>query len=380
MQVAWFTDTWLPNRDGVVNSLLTFKNELEKRGHLVHLFVPGEKDIEEDNIYTYKSKPFKRYPNYRIPSFLSLFSSRTAKIIREIEPDIIHSHSPGIIGIHAVIASFKYSIPLIFTYHTFIEDSIYFVSDSILFQQISKKLLSVWLRWYLRRCSAFIVPSKAAYEEIKQKLITKEAHIIPTGINVERFANGNGRIVRKKLRKEGKIILHVGRIVKEKNLDMLVKVAPILCKSYPDITFLIVGEGPARSYLEKLIKEKGLEKYFFFTGFVKDEELPNYYASADVFVFPSTYETQGIVALEAMAAGLPVVAARCRALPDLIEDEKNGFLFSPNDAQECAKKICMAFESEEIKKEGKRTAEMYSVEKCAEKLLSVYRRVYEDSL
>ncbi len=380
MEVAWFTDTWLPNRDGVVNSLLTFKNELEKRGHIVHLFVPGEEAGEKGNIYTYKSKPFAKYQNYRIPSFFSLFSSRTAKIIGDIKPDIIHSHSPGILGTHAVIASFKYSIPLIFTYHTFIEDSIYFISDSILFQQISKRLLLTWLRWYLRRCNAFIVPSKATYEEIKHNLKKKEVHIIPTGINVERFVHGNGRRIRKKLGKDGKIVLHVGRIVKEKNLDILVKVVPLLRKTYPDITFLIVGEGPARQELEALVKKKGVENYFLFTGFISDEELPDYYASADIFVFPSTYETQGIVALEAMAAGVPVVASRYRALPDLIEDGKNGFLFSPSSAEELTEKMCMAFENEKIREEGRKTAEEYSVEKCTEKLLSLYRRVHEHSL
>jgi len=379
MEVAWFTDTWLPNRDGVVNSLLTFKDELEKRGHTVHIFVPGEKDGEDGNIYIYKSKPFKGYPNYRISSISSLFSPRTAKIIGKIKPDIIHSHSPGIIGTHAVTASFKYSIPLIFTYHTFIEDSVYFLSNSILFQKISKRLITVWLRWYFRRCDAIIIPSNAAYEEIKQKFPGIEADIIPTGINVERFSNGNGNLIRKKFGMEGKIILHVGRIVKEKNLELLIEIAPLLCKKYP-ITFLIVGEGPARPHLKALVKEKGLEKYFIFTGFVKDEELPDYYASADVFIFPSTYETQGIVALEAMAAGLPVVAARCRALPELIEDGKNGFLFDPDDAQECVEKICMAFEDDDVRREGRKTAEKYSVGKCTEKLLSLYRRVYENSL
>lgn len=380
MKIAWFTDTWLPTRDGVVNSLLTFQDELEKKGHVVHLFVPGERNTKKDNIYSYRSKPFSKYQNYRIPPLLSLFSSRTTKIISDIKPDIIHSHSPGVLGTHAVIASFKHSIPLIFTYHTFIGDSVYFISDSILVQQILKKLLSIWLRWYVRRCHAFILPSNAVYKEIGQHLTQREAHVIPTGINVQRFTRGNGHRVRKKYGKNGKIVIHVGRIVKEKNLDILVDVVPLIRNAHPDITFLIVGEGPARMELEALVKKKNVEDFFRFTGFIPDEELPDYYAAADVFAFPSTYETQGIVALEAMAAGVPVVASRYRALPDLIVDGRNGFLFSPGNTEELATKLCMAFESEKIQKEGRKTAEEYSVEKCAEKLLSLYTRIHEHSL
>lgn len=380
MKVAWFTDTWLPTRDGVVNSLLTFRDELEKKGHAVYLFVPGEHDCNKDNIYSYKSKPFSKYPNYRISSPLSLFSSRTANIIGDLKPDIIHSHSPGLLGTHAVIASFKYSIPLIFTYHTFIEDSVYFISDSMFLQQILKKLLSIWLRWYLRRCHAFILPSNAAYKELGQHLTQKEAYIIPTGINIQRFTHGNGQRVRRKYGKDGKIVLHVGRIVKEKNLDILVDVIPLIRNTHPHTTFLIVGEGPARMDLETLVKKKNVEDFFLFTGFVADDELPDYYAAADVFAFPSTYETQGIVALEAMAAGVPVIASRYRALPDLIVDGYNGFLFSPRNAEEFATKLCMAFGNEKVRREGRKTAEEYSVKKCTEKLLSLYTRIHEHSL
>ncbi|MBC7080648.1 MAG: glycosyltransferase [Thermoplasmatales archaeon] len=370
MKIAWFTDTWLPTRDGVVTSLLAFKKEIEKKGNEVYIFAPGKENCENDNVFYYKSRPFKKYENYRFVSFPSFFSKRTERIIEKIKPGIIHSHSPGFMGVHALIASYKKEIPLFFTYHTFIDDSAYLIIRDKNFQNFAKKLLYQWLRYYMKRCSCIIAPSNYTARYINEKIIEKNIEVIPTGIDLKRFETKKNRSGIKK--EDGnKIILHVGRIVKEKNIDLIIESAPYILKKI-DAIFLIVGEGPARKEYEEKVKEKGLQNSFIFTGFVDDEKLLHYYASSDVFVFPSIYETQGIVALEAMASGLPVVAARAKALPDFIRDGENGYLFDPQNVKEFAEKVIKAIEDKKIAERGMEYVKNFSIEKMAEKLVSLY--------
>jgi len=369
MEIAWFTDTWLPNRDGVVTSLLAFKKVLERKGHIIYIFAPGEKNEERENLFLYKAKTFKPYPQYKFPSILSIFSPRTKRIIRKIQPDVIHSHTPGIMGIHAILASHAIDMPLFFTFHTFIDDSVYLLFKSGKLQNITKKFIYRWLRWYCGNCSCIIAPSNYAAKRLTG-ICKKDVKILPTGIELERFEKADGKKIRERWQGK-KIILHVGRIVKEKNIEILIEAAPYILSKI-DAIFVITGDGPYKTTLQKMAKKKGLEEHFVFTGFVSDEELSSYYKAADVFAFPSTYETQGIVAFEAMAAGVPVVAARAKALPDFIKDGENGFLASPYDAKEFAEKIITAIENKEIARKARDFVKEYSIEKMADRLVKIY--------
>jgi len=364
MEIAWFTDTWLPTRDGVVNSLLSFKKILEKE-HEIYIFAPGKKDGIEDNIIYFKARAFSKYPNYRIASPIKLFSKKVAKMVDEYGIEIIHSHSPGVIGTHAVIASHLNSIPLVFTFHTFLQDSVYFFSEGM--QDFARKLLEIWLRWYFRRCDAVIAPSRYVAKKLEE--YHEWVEVIPTGIDINRFKNGDGERIKE--RYGDKIVLYVGRIVKEKNIDLILKVAKMV-----DATFIIGGEGPYLNELKK--KAEGIENVVF-TGFIRDEELPDFYKAADVFAFPSTYETQGIVVLEAMAAGTPVVAANARATPEFIEEGKNGYLFEPANANDFAEKIVMAMEDDEMGRNAMEFVKKYSIENMAQKLVNFYDRVRSKS-
>ena len=360
MEIGWFTDTWLPTRDGVVNSLLSFKREMEGK-HNIYIFAPGEKNEIKENIIYFKSRAYPKYPNYRIASPLKLLSKKVAKIVDEYGIEIIHSHSPGIIGTHAVVSSYLNSLPLVFTYHTFLQDSVYFFSEGM--QDMSRRLLEMWLKWYFKRCNAVIAPSSYVANQLKK--YHEWVEVIPTGIDVERFKNGDGERIREKY--GDKIVLYVGRIVREKNIDLILKVAKSM-----DATFIIGGEGP---YLKELKeKAKGM-KNVLFTGFIPDNQLPDYYKAASVFAFPSTYETQGIVVLEAMAAATPVVAANARAIPEFVEDGKTGFLFEPGNARDFAEKISMAMEDESLSKNAEKFVERYSIKRMAEKMVDFYDRV-----
>ncbi|MFO8132887.1 MAG: glycosyltransferase [Thermoplasmatota archaeon] len=374
MDIAWFTDTWLPTRDGVVTSLQSFKKELEKRGHRVYLFAPGRENHDDldENIFYYKGRTFRGYPSYRVPPVRSLLTRRTERHIDRIQPDIVHSHGPAVMGVHAIKAARNCDAPLLFTYHTMLEDSLHFVTPSPSLQAVVGRLLRTWLRWYFHRCQGIVAPSRAAAEEIS-RYTDGSIEVVPTGIDLERFQQTDGKTVRQRHDLDGPVILHVGRIVQEKNLDLLIRAAPRILEERPDATFIIVGTGPYADVVQRHVEQQGLTEHFTFTGFVPDEALPDYYAAADVFAFPSTYETQGIVAVEAMATGTAVVAARARSLPELIQDGKTGFLFTPGDTKALADAILKALDAD-VAAAAKQTAERFSRERCTERLISYYER------
>lgn len=369
MKIAWFTDTWLPGRDGVVTSLTLFQRALEKKGHSVFIFAPGERNERDGNVIYYRAKTFAPYPDYRFPPLLSLFTRRTRKLVEEIHPDVIHSHSPGVMGIHAVMASHHCRIPLVFTYHTFVDESVYLLFKNETMQHLAQNLFYVWLRWYFRRCSALIAPSRYVAQRVEE-LGGENVHVVPTGIEVDAFGEGCGERICRQY-PEKKIILHVGRLVREKNIDLLIEAAPYVLEK-EDAVFILAGKGPAHDYFEQRVHERGLDGHFVFTGFVDESTLLDYYRAADVFAFPSTYETQGIVALEAMAAGVPVVAARAKALPEFIIDGENGYLADPADAREFAEKIIMAMNKGDVRERAGKFVQQYHIEKMAEKLVEVY--------
>lgn len=350
---------------------------MERRGHNIYIFAPGESDGREGNVFYYKSRTFPPYPQYKFPTPLSLFSRRTVRAIKKMNVDIIHSHSPGITGLHGRIAANKAGIPLFFTFHTFIDDSVYLLFRSKSLQNATKQFIYRWLRIYTHPCRCIIVPSPYVKRRLAEIIPNARFEIIPTGIDLKRFEGGDGRKIKEKF-PDKKIILHVGRVVREKNIELIIKAAPHILKKI-DAVFVIVGEGPHKNALEKMVKEKHLSPHFIFTGFVDDRELMDYYKAADVFAFPSKYETQGLVALEAMAAGVPVVAAREKALPDFIRDGENGYLADADDEVEFAEKIMRATEERDVMARARKFVMDYSIERMAEKLEEVYEK-YGDKM
>ena len=168
-----------------------------------------------------------------------------------------------------------------------------------------------------------------------------------------------------------KIILHVGRLVMEKNLDLLINEAHSIVNKQPNARFLIVGKGPSEEYYKNAVKMKGLEEYFIFTGFVDRKELPDYYAAADVLAFPSKFDTQGLVVLESMACGTPAVVPKKSAAEEIVDEGKNGYCFSePVDFRE---KILLAMENKKGMSESAREkAALYDKADMAKKLEELY--------
>ncbi len=396
MKLAYFTDTYLPNKDGVVVSILNFKNELEKRGNDVYIFCPEIPGGVYDNesVFAYSSTTFKPYPEYKVALFPYLADAK----LKELGVDIIHSHALASMGVAARRAVKKTGLPSVATFHTLVPMALHYLQKGKKKNGIDTAALELVLRvvatwatkryvsdvnaetlwdafkWFFKPFDAVVCPSKYTQEIMSDHGIDSE--VVPTGIDISRFNTSiDSSGFRKKFGLEKReVILHVGRLVVEKNFGHLIEAAPKIVKEIPNALFLVVGSGPAKPYFMRKIARKKLQKHFHFTGFLPDELLPEAYSSCSVLAFPSTFETQGLVALEAMACGKPVVCAANSAVSDVVHDGGNGRIFE-NEEDFGEKIIECIRKNKKYEKNARKTALKYSNKKCTTKLVKLYESI-----
>ncbi len=364
--------------DGVVNSVLSTKRALERRGHSVFVFAPADPNNghhAEPRTVFIRAKAFRHYPGYR----LAMFPGREMDQVRELGIDIIHSHGVGFVGMKALFAGWGANIPMVQTYHTVIQDALQFYSPIGLNLHLMERGLRAYLRWFLHRCARVVVPSRAILREIRTLAPrARLSDVIPTGVDPQRFhPDVDGLPIREQWGLNGNdVLLHVGRVAPEKNLPLAISAFGLLRKRNPEAKMLIVGRGPYLPRCYELVRRKGLQGDVIFTGFVPDDDLPRYYAAADAFVIPSKFETQGLVVLEALASGKPVAGANYRAIPEFVRDGVNGALFDPADVGGCADAMDRCLRGRDRMRDASRaTALAYGVERCATRLETLYDRL-----
>ncbi len=374
LKLAYFTETYLPNRDGVVSSILSFRKALEARRHSVYIFCSGtgkaRKENADPNVFYHNSTPFHPYPEYHI----ALFPFLSQKRVRTLGCELVHSHGMATMGLAALQISRTLKLPLVGSFHTLVPEAVHYVARGTTLKQLTKRIAWKYTQWYYNSCDATIAPSNQI-KEILEEHNFKNVHVIPNGVDVKKFnpKADKGKIRKKLGLEKNKIVLHVGRLVLEKNLDLLIDAAMLVLEEDPSCRFVITGKGPAEKYYESLVEARGLKDRFIFTGFVQDDELPNYYASADCLVFPSKFETQGLVALEAMACGTPVAGADCLGIKDALKNGWNGYLFNPDSVDDCADAVIKTIEKKKaFAKNTRATAMNFSIEQCTKKLEKLY--------
>jgi len=375
MRIAVFTDTYLPTVDGVVTSLLTTKRELERLGHEVVVFapqVPGNGCGRADDVVWVRAREFRHYPGYR----LAMFPGREVQIINELKPDLVHSHGIGFMGIKGMWSAWQCKRPLALTFHTMVMDAMTYYTPFRLNLDLLARGLRLYLRVFLHKCSAVVVPSFAILKELEGLAPhMRLTDVIPTGVDTTRFRpDVDGSWVRQRHGLDGhEVVLHVGRIAYEKDLNVLMSAFARLKSWRPKAKLLLVGRGPYEPGLRALVRKKGIADDVIFAGFIPDDELPSYYAASDAFAIASRFETQGLAILEAMASGRPVAGVNYRAIPEFVRDGRNGFLFPPRDANGAAAAIDLCLDDRtRLGRGARQTAEGYTVESTTRKLLRVY--------
>jgi len=380
MKIGMFTNCYPPSWGGLELSVINLCKGLEDAGHKTFVFAPqypNWKD-KEKNIFRYRSVYFN-YGGifYTIPI---PFLSKIGNIISDLNLDIIHSHHPFLLGKEALKFSKKLDIPLVFTHHSKYEDYLYYIP--LVPESISKGCVRKAVAKYSNKCSAVIAPSTAIKKILREREVKVPIEVIPSGINVENFRKDTGK--REAIRNKYKInnddilLITVSRISEEKNMEFLLKAFAEIKKGAKNIKFLIVGDGAMKSELEEMSKDLHLEKEVIFTGLVSRDKIIGLYQASDIFVFASLTETQGLVAVEAMAAGSPVVAIKASGIEDMVDDGKDGIL-TGNSIDEFSNGVLKVASDEDLRKklsvQAKINSSKFSIELWIEKMVGLYEKL-----
>lgn len=329
MKILITTDAYAPMINGVVISIMNLKEQLELRGHEVRIVAlsPDRKARKDGSVYFLPSIGVPVYPDAR-----ATFSFR-GKYIKELlawKPDLVHSQSEFTSFHVAHKLSKKLKIPMIHTYHTMYEDYTHYFIPS---ERIGKLVVANAVHFLLRKMDVIVTPTPKVSAALRNYGLKCRMVSIPTGIDLSRFYEQLSEETRDKLRsdlgyqKGDKVLLFVGRVGKEKNINLVVQTLEPLLKERTDYKMLIVGDGPHKKELEALVAELGLSESIHFTGAVLPERVAVYYKIADAFVNASQSETQGLTYIEALASGLPAICREDEAIADVIRPEYNGYMF-----------------------------------------------------
>lgn len=384
MRIGIFTDTYTPYINGVTTSVVMLKEALEKKGHTVYIVTVNNEDLHfkydsDEKIIRIPGVPTGIY-DYRLTGIYPL---KAINKIKKWDLDVIHSQTEFGVGTFARIIAKQFNIPLVHTYHTMYEDYIHYITHGY-FNKSSKKLVEYFTLFYCdKTISELVVPTKKTYELFKKKYkVDRNIYIVPTGIDVERFYPENNQdidLTKKReelgLKKDDFVILFVGRIGTEKNIDLLLTSMKSLISVSKKIKLLIIGDGPDLEHYQKYVTKNNLNNNVIFTGKVPWEEIASYYLIADCFATASLTETQGLTVIEAMAASLPVVCINDESFNDVVINELNGLIF--NNRREYKKAITKLYKDRNLLKrlsnQARIAAETHSSKYFAEQILDVYK-------
>jgi 1,2-diacylglycerol 3-alpha-glucosyltransferase len=292
---------------------------------------------------------------------------------------MLHNHGVAFMALKAMFASRWLDLPVLLHFHTWVTEATQYYPFPI-GKDALVKMSWRYLRSLCQRSDGVVAPSETAINELREKVPgMKYTDFVSPGIDFTRFDPSiNGSWVREKHDLgNAEVILHAGRVSEEKNLELIFDALPIIRKKKPDAKLLIVGKGPSMGQYRSIVKRKKLQEHVIFTGFVPDEELAAYYASADALVLASTFETLGIVMTEALAMGTPVAGLRHRVIPEIVRDSYNGHLFEYS-AQDCAKGILKTLDApDEMKKNAMESVKKFDSTECTKKLIGIYKNVME---
>jgi len=352
-------------------------------GHRVVLIAPDyiENGDDDKDIIRIKSRKVMFDEEDRLMRASDIKS--LAPELQQVNFDLIHIQTPFVAHYMGYYLAKTLGIPCIETYHTFFEEYLY---------NYIPVIPKTWLRYLarkftLKQCNNVdhvIVPSTAMQEVLSEYGVLTETSIIPTGIECDQLRDGNGTIFRitHGIGLKRPVLIHVGRVAHEKNIDFLLRMLTHVWQENPEVLLLIAGEGPAEKKLKRCVDNLGLNKNVLFVGYQKrGSELNDCYSCGDIFVFSSRTETQGLVLLEAMALGVPVVSTAVMGTLDVLH-ECDGALVAEEDEHKFATKVNKLLTNEILRKRlataAPHHARQWSADRQANRLLDLYRRISQN--
>ncbi|MDR2468234.1 MAG: glycosyltransferase [Spirochaetaceae bacterium] len=380
MNIALFTDSYTPQVNGVVTVVRALKTELEKRGHNAYVFTVWHPNAtEEDGVFRVKSFRFPYEPQHRVGFF---FEPQLVRQAKELKLDIIHTHTEFSLMLAARSIRHKLKIPSIHTLHTHYPDYLYY--SPWLLRLYFRNNMDKYFNFILRSQRCVIAPSQKNKIFLGQIKFKKPVKVIPNGIDLSYFYQTNAELAKAahefrakfNLTPENKVIVFVGRLGTEKNLNVLLDNFKMIHQNMNEARLLLVGDGPDHRELVLYAQQLGIFNTVVFTGFLRwPDEIKTAYKASDLFMSASHSEVHPVTFIEAMAAGLPIVAPDDVSITDMVLPGENGWTVQDDRElwvraleilNDKALRSAMGKKSEVISKK-------YSVEKFIDSMLDVYK-------
>jgi len=346
MKIIIGSESFAPNISGVATATELLATNLAREGNDVWVFAPSEsyKTYQDKNFSKFRVVRFNSIPNpFRKGFRIAVLSKQEIyRFAREIQPDLIHLQDPGGISSDLRGAGRRYKIPIVASNHFSLDYITSYLRWLKPFHRQIRLVARVYLRRFYNKCNYIICPTETVKKDLNKWGVKTPIVAISNGVDLERFFDyfDLTDFNNKYHLPPNKKVLYVGRIDKDKNVEILIRAVPEVLRSM-NIHFVIAGDGSELVRLKKQVQKLNVGHAISFLGWI-DQNTDDYlqiFQSADVFVMTSKIETQSIVTMEAMAAGLPVIGANAGALPELIKNDCNGCLFDPGDSEDLAKKI-----------------------------------------
>jgi len=378
MKIAVFTETYKPQKNGVVVFLSDFLPVIS-RNHEVVLFAPGGKNLKVEKInknfkiYWVPADEFPFYEGYKI---CKITHSGIKRLLDKEKPDVIHMHAPVLMGLKTLYVAKKMKLPMVATYHTHFPDYVPHLFKGMLPEPLTdftKEPVKKMISYCFSRVDVTTAPTDELRKELESYGVPNVTHI-PNGILFKKFKGADKRkfMEEYEIPPNKPVVLYVGRISFEKKVDCLLRAFTRI----PNATLVIVGTGPSFEKYKELAGQLKL-KNVIFTGFVKDELLPSAYSSADIFVSASDTETFGLTFVEAMNFGVPVIGVNRLGAKEVIQDGRNGFLVEPDNESQLASAISKLLKNPPLRRklgaQGKKDAKKYDMNEVSKEFIEIYK-------
>jgi len=381
MKIVIFSDTYLPQINGVAISTATLVNELEKLGHDVIVVGPRVEEARRSTkkVWRFRSITYPFQKEYRLISPLS----RKLRRFRRMTFDVLHVQTPFSLGHLGQYLGWKYQIPVVHTYHTFWKEYAHYLPliaklpESVV-DNINNLLFS---KRFSNRCQHIVAPSSQMKRHLEDYGVNVPITVLPTGIELSHTQSQTPNELRAKYgySTTDSVLIFVGRLGIEKNIYFLVDCFEKLQHSLPNLKLLMVGDGPERDNLTRYIQKKSLQSNIVLTGYIENKQVFPLFAMSDVIVFPSKTETQGLSLLEGLSCGKPAVCIKAMGVEDVLEGERGGFLTEDTVDAYCEKVEALLTDKnlyQQKAKEARERAEQFSATNMAKQM----ERVYEQAI
>ena len=383
MKIAIFSDTFVPQVNGVANVVYQSAKHLASLGHNVWIFTVCQKPQhqsfwaeEKITVLTLPSIPAGAYKGERFTLPVGLAFRR----LKEFQPDVIHAHTPFGVGWEAIWVARKLKIPLVGTHHTFYDHYLKHIkADFKWVKNFSWRYTTLFYNF----CDLVLSPSSSLAQTLTQKGLKRPVEVLQNSVETDFFVPAPDQKTKTDLKKEfglkGRSLVYMGRVSYEKSIDQVLKAFARVWRQKPDLQLMIVGDGPEKANLQRLARRLGVSEKVIFTGLLLNSDLVRALQANDIFVTASKSETFALSLSEALACGLPAVAANAKAFPEIVKDGQNGYLTPPDNPAAMAEKILMLLSDppllEKLSQGARSSALAYSHHKVIGDLEKIYQRI-----